>query len=84
MASLQSARALAPNSEEVLSASRNWRWPHDYPVAAAGALEPLTRMCPDIAQYHYLLGVAFMTAGDMRARHRRRCRRPSGSNPAGR
>ena len=65
MASLQSARVLAPNSEEVLSALAQVALAARLPVPAAGALEALTRMCPDVAQYHYLLGVALMTAGDI-------------------
>jgi protein O-GlcNAc transferase len=64
LASLQAARALAPNSEEVLSAVAQLALASRQPVLAAGALDALTRMCPDTAQYHYLLGVAFMTAGD--------------------
>ena len=65
MSSLQRARALAPNSEEVLSALAQFALGAQLPVPAAGALEALTRMCPDVAQYHYLFGVALMTAGDM-------------------
>ena len=64
IASLQAARILAPNSEEVLSALAQLSLGARLPVPAAGALEALTRMCPDVAQYHYLLGVALMTAGD--------------------
>jgi protein O-GlcNAc transferase len=62
--SLQKARALAPNSEEVLSALAQVALAARLPVPAAGALDALTRMCPDTAQYHYLFGVALMTAGD--------------------
>jgi len=62
--SLQTARTLAPNSEEVLSAFAQVALAARRPVPAAGALEALARMCPDAAQYHYLLGVALMTAGD--------------------
>jgi tetratricopeptide (TPR) repeat protein len=65
MTSLQQARALAPNSEEVLSALAQFALASRLPVPAAGALEALTRMCPDVAQYHYLFGVALMTAGDL-------------------
>ena len=28
---------------------------------------PLTRFAPNVAQYHYMLGVALMQAGDMSA-----------------
>jgi tetratricopeptide (TPR) repeat protein len=64
LASLQKARALAPNSEEVLGALAQVALAARLPVPAAGALEALTRMCPEVAQYQYLLGVALMTAGD--------------------
>jgi tetratricopeptide (TPR) repeat protein len=65
MTSLVSARAIAPNSEEVLSALAQVALASRLPVPAAGALDALTRMCPDVAQYQYLLGVALMTAGDI-------------------
>jgi tetratricopeptide (TPR) repeat protein len=64
MASLQAARGLAPNSEDVLSAFAQVALAARQPVPAAGALDALARMCPDAAQYHYLLGVALMGAGD--------------------
>ena len=62
--SLQKARLLAPNSEEVLSAIAQLALGARLPVPAAGALDALTRMCPDVAQYQYLFGVALMGAGD--------------------
>ena len=62
--SLQKARLLAPNSEEVLSAIAQLALAARLPVPAAGALDALTRMCPDVAQYQYLFGVALMGAGD--------------------
>lgn len=65
--SLKRARALAPNSEDVLSASAQVSLAVRAPVPAILALEPLTRMCPSVAQYPYLLGVALMQAGDMLA-----------------
>jgi tetratricopeptide (TPR) repeat protein len=65
MSSLLTARTLAPNSEEVLSALAQVALAARLPVPAAGALDALTRMCPDVAQYQYLFGVAMMTAGDM-------------------
>src|SRR4029079_6993914 len=58
------ARALAPNAEDVLSASAQVALAVRAPVPAILALEPLTRMCPSVAQYPYLLGVALMQAGD--------------------
>jgi tetratricopeptide (TPR) repeat protein len=65
--SLARARALAPNSEDILSASAQVSLAVRAPVPAILALEPLTRMCPTVAQYPYLLGVALMQAGDMLA-----------------
>jgi tetratricopeptide (TPR) repeat protein len=62
--SLQKARILAPNSEDVLGAFAQVALAARRPVPAAGALEALTRMCPEVAQYHYLFGVALMSAGD--------------------
>jgi tetratricopeptide (TPR) repeat protein len=62
--SLQKARVLAPNSEEVLSAIAQLALAARLPVPAAGALDALTRMCPETAQYHYLFGVALLAAGD--------------------
>jgi tetratricopeptide (TPR) repeat protein len=34
-------------------------------IPGAWVLQNLTHMCPSVAQYHYLLGVALMLAGDM-------------------
>ena len=62
--SLGRARALAPNAEDVLSASAQVALAVRAPVPAILALEPLARMCPTVAQYPYLLGVALMQAGD--------------------
>ncbi|HSL20763.1 MAG TPA: tetratricopeptide repeat protein [Vicinamibacterales bacterium] len=63
--SLRRARALAPNSEEVLSALAQVSLATRALVPAILTLESLTRMCPTVAQYHYLLGVALMQAGEM-------------------
>jgi tetratricopeptide (TPR) repeat protein len=63
--SLGRARSLAPNSEDVLSAAAQVSLAVRAPLPAILALEPLTRMCPTVAQYPYLLGVALMQAGDM-------------------
>jgi tetratricopeptide (TPR) repeat protein len=60
---LRAARTLAPNAEEVLSAYAQMAIASRAPMAAVGALEPLVRMCPTVAQYHYMLGVAYMQAG---------------------
>jgi tetratricopeptide (TPR) repeat protein len=62
--SLQKARALAPSSEEVLSALGQVALAARLAVPAAGAFEALTRMCPEVAQYQYLLAVSLMAAGD--------------------
>jgi tetratricopeptide (TPR) repeat protein len=67
LASLAEAGALAPNSEEVLSATAQVALGARRPLPAVGALRTLTRFAPDEAQYHYLLGVALMQAGDMPA-----------------
>jgi tetratricopeptide (TPR) repeat protein len=67
LASLRNARGLAPNSEEVLSAFAQVSVAAGAPVPAILALEALTRICPTVAQHHYLLGVALMRAGDMPA-----------------
>jgi len=63
--SLRQARALAPNSEEVLSALAQVSLAAHAPLPAITVLEPLTRICPGVAQYQYLLGVALMQAGDL-------------------
>jgi tetratricopeptide (TPR) repeat protein len=63
--SLRQARTLAPNSEEVLSAFAQVSLAAHAPLPAIGVLEPLTRICPSVAQYRYLLGVALMQVGDL-------------------
>lgn len=65
--SLRRALQLAPNAEDALSAMSQMSLAARAPVPAILALEPLTRMCPSVAQYHYLLGVALMQAGDVPA-----------------
>jgi tetratricopeptide (TPR) repeat protein len=65
MASLERARALAPNSEEVLSAYAQLALAARALLPAVATLEALARMCPTVAQYHYWLGVGLMQAGDM-------------------
>jgi tetratricopeptide (TPR) repeat protein len=62
---LTRARSLAPNSEDVLSAFAQVSLAARLVVPAILALHPLARICPDVADYHYLLGVALMQAGDM-------------------
>jgi tetratricopeptide (TPR) repeat protein len=64
---LRRARTLAPNAEDVLSAFAQVSLAAHLPVPAILTLESLTRLCPTVAQYHYLLGVGLMTAGDMPA-----------------
>jgi protein O-GlcNAc transferase len=65
LALLTDARALAPNAEDVLSAYAQVALAARQPVQAIGVLDPLTRVCPDVAQYHYLLGVAYLQVGGM-------------------
>jgi tetratricopeptide (TPR) repeat protein len=62
---LKRARTIAPNAEDVLSAFAQVSLAVRMPVPAILTLESLTRLCPTAAQYHYLLGVGLMTAGDM-------------------
>ena len=65
--SLRQARAVAPNSEEVLSAFAQVALAARMLLPAIVTLDSLTRICPTVAQYHYLLGVAFMEGGDIPA-----------------
>ncbi|HJR57940.1 MAG TPA: tetratricopeptide repeat protein [Vicinamibacterales bacterium] len=67
LATLDRARTLAPDTEEVLSAIAQVALAARRPVQALLALEPLTRLAPRIARHHYLFGVALMQAGDMPA-----------------
>jgi tetratricopeptide (TPR) repeat protein len=67
LTSLAQARALAPNAEAVLNAFAQVSLSARAPVPALQVLEPLARMCPTVAQYHYMLGVALMQAGDVQA-----------------
>lgn len=67
LASLERARTLAPNAEEVLSAIAQVSLGARAPVRAILALEPLTRLAPSVPQHQYLFGVALMQAGDMPA-----------------
>jgi cellulose synthase operon protein C len=64
---LRKARTLAPNAEEVLYTFAQVSLGARMPVPAILALESLTRLCPSVAQYHYVMGVALMTAGDTTA-----------------
>ena len=65
LATLTRARELAPNAEEVLSAYAQLALTLKQPMPAVLTLQPLTRMCPSVAQYHYMLGVGLMAIGDM-------------------
>jgi tetratricopeptide (TPR) repeat protein len=62
--SLQKARALAPNSEDVLSAFAQMSLAAGAPIPAIVALDALTRMYPTVAQYHYVRGIALMRVGE--------------------
>ena len=62
---LSKARALAPNAEDVLFASAQVSMATKLVTPALMSLQPLTRMCPDVAEYQYLFGVALMQAGDI-------------------
>lgn len=67
LASLRQARTLAPNSEDVLSAYAEALLGSPNPDAAIAVLDDLTRICPTVARYHYLLGMALLGAGDAAA-----------------
>lgn len=62
---LRGARALAPNSEEVLSAYARAALSARAPGEAIGPLEALARLCPTDADYPYLLGVARLQTGNL-------------------
>jgi tetratricopeptide (TPR) repeat protein len=64
---LDRARSIAPNSEDVLSAYAQVSLALGRPVPAILALQSLARMCPSVPQHHYLLGVGLMQAGDFAA-----------------
>jgi tetratricopeptide (TPR) repeat protein len=59
------ARAIAPNSEDVLSAYAQLALAIKQPLPAAFTLLALTRIHPAVALYHYLLGVALLGMGDL-------------------
>jgi len=61
---LRKARALAPNSEDVLSAVAQVSLAARMPLPAIDTLRSLVRLCPTVAQYQYLLGVGLLSAGD--------------------
>ena len=65
--SLVKARAIAPNSEEVLRTYAETALAAKAPLTAIPALEALTRVCPTVGQYRYLEGEALMQAGDVAA-----------------
>jgi tetratricopeptide (TPR) repeat protein len=67
LASLNRARTLAPNSEDVLIALAQVSLAAKNPMPAIATLQALTRMAPTVAEYRYQLGVALMFAGDMSA-----------------
>jgi tetratricopeptide (TPR) repeat protein len=67
LASLEKARDLAPNSEDVLNAYAQVSLTMSAPVPALQVLEPLARMCPTVGRYRYMLGIALMQAGDIQS-----------------
>jgi tetratricopeptide (TPR) repeat protein len=67
LASLQKARSIAPNSEEVLIAFAQVSLAARNPMPAIHTLRALTHICSTAPEYHYQLGVALMLAGDMPA-----------------
>jgi protein O-GlcNAc transferase len=64
LGSLDRALAQAPHSEEVLAAHAQLLLGARAYVKAAQVLEPLTRMCPNVATHQYLMGVALLQSGD--------------------
>lgn len=62
---LKKAQELAPDSEDVLSMFAQASLAAGAMMPAARVLQGLIVMCPTVAQYHYLLGVALMYVGDM-------------------
>jgi tetratricopeptide (TPR) repeat protein len=67
LASLRTARRQAPSSEEVLSAFAEAALAANAPLDAVDAASVLVRLCPTVAGYHQLLGVALARAGDAAA-----------------
>jgi len=65
--SLRRARAVAPNSEEVLSAYAEASLAARATLPAIEVLDALTRLCPTVAQYHYRQGVVLLGEGDAEA-----------------
>ena len=65
--SLRQARAIAPNSEEVLSAYAETSLAAHATLPALSALDALTRLCPTVARYRYLEGAALTEVGDTAA-----------------
>ncbi len=64
---LERALAIAPNSEEALAARAKVALANETPVVAIRALEALTRIHPEAADYAYLLGVAKLQVAEMAA-----------------
>lgn len=62
---LERALVLAPNSEETLAAQARVALAIPTPVVAIRALEALTRIHPEVADYAYLLGVARLQVAEM-------------------
>jgi tetratricopeptide (TPR) repeat protein len=67
LGSLEKARGLAPNSEEVLSTTAHTLRAAGQPLRAIEVLDALTRLCPTVAQYHRRLGTALAEVGDARS-----------------
>jgi tetratricopeptide (TPR) repeat protein len=67
LGSLERARELAPNSEEVLSALAATLLAGGETLRAIEVLDALARLCPTVGEYHHRRGVALMRAGDTAA-----------------
>ncbi len=64
---LRRARAIAPNSEEVLSTHAEAALAARFPLEAVTVLEALVRIFPTVAEYRYRQGVTLFRLGDTEA-----------------
>jgi len=65
LGSLEKARALAPNSEEVLSTTAQTLRAAGQTLSAVEVLDALARLCPTVAEYRRRLGIALVEIGDV-------------------
>jgi tetratricopeptide (TPR) repeat protein len=65
--SLEQARRIAPNSEEVLAKLAKALRASGEVLPAIEVLDGLTRLCPTVAEYSHAMGTALMQVGDTAA-----------------